>query len=290
MFFGLNDVGFLGSLQPPALLLLDAFPNAAAAYSLRQLRTGVANVVRVRRSSDNTEDDFTAAQVSDGTLATWVGAGNNGFVRTWYDQSGNSRNAEQTTTANQPQIVSSGNLLTDNSKPCLQFNGSNTSLDDNALASVFSGTNVFLSAATVCKSSTTSSSGNNAAAWGFGRSVDNDPLRWLGQDASSALARLDERSGGSLTTTGGAVNNQALIWANSNTISQVLRVNGAQVGTALGSGLTLIIDRFSIGCLSRIAKVIFWNGIIQEVVFYQSNQAANAAAIESNINTHYSIY
>lgn len=98
---------------------LDTYP-AYAAYSLRQLRTGVTNVVRVRRSSDNTESDFTAAQVSDGTLTTWVGA-NNGFVRTWYDQSGNGRTIGQTFAANQPKIVNAGTLLTDNGKPCIEF-------------------------------------------------------------------------------------------------------------------------------------------------------------------------
>ena len=75
--------------------LLDDYPGAAAAYSLRQLRTGVTNVVRVRRDNDDAEDDFTATEVSDGTLAAWVGAGNNGFVRTWYDQSGNNYHAGQ---------------------------------------------------------------------------------------------------------------------------------------------------------------------------------------------------
>lgn len=98
---------------------LDTYP-AYAAYSLRQLRTGVTNVVRVRRSSDNTESDFTAAQVTDGTLTTWVGA-NNGFVRTWYDQSGNGYNIGNTTAANQPQIVSSGSLILENGKPSVSF-------------------------------------------------------------------------------------------------------------------------------------------------------------------------
>jgi len=48
---------------------------AAAAYSLRNLSTSYTdNVVEVRRSSDNAEDSFTAAEVADGTLEDWVGA------------------------------------------------------------------------------------------------------------------------------------------------------------------------------------------------------------------------
>ena len=272
--------------------LLDIYSGAAAAYSLRQLQSGSYPVVRVRRSSDNTESDFTATEVSDGTLAAWVGAGNDGFVRTWYDQSGNGRNATQATTGNQPQIVSSGSLLTDNSKPCVQFNGSSTSLDADGVASVFSGAGVFLSAATVYKPSPPSPA-NTQAVWGLGSSTSTNPVRWLGQNSSSVLARFAERGDGGgtpLTTTGGTVNNQALAWFNSNTSTQALRINGAQVGTASGSSLTLTLNRFCIGCLSRTSKEIFWSGNIQEVILYQSNQVQNAAAIEANINAHYSIY
>jgi hypothetical protein len=274
-----------------SLGLLDQYAGAAAAYSLRSLTlyyTGPA--VRVRRSSDNTESDFTATQVSDGTLTTFCGAGN-GFVRTWYDQSGNGRNAEQITTANQPQIVSSGSLLTDNSKPCLQFNGSSTSLDANALGSVFSGTGVFLSAATVYKTLQASPAGA-VTAWSFGSSSSVNPLRWLGQQNSSAAARFDERGDINvvLNTTGGTITSQALGWINSNTTTQVLRINGTQVGTTTGTNGALTLDQFSIGCLFRPTKSNFWNGNIQEIVLYQSNQTSNATAIESNINAHYAIY
>jgi hypothetical protein len=57
--------------------LIDAYPGATSAYSLRNLSwTYGGPVVRVRRSSDNTEQDFTATQVTDGTLTTFCGAGN----------------------------------------------------------------------------------------------------------------------------------------------------------------------------------------------------------------------
>jgi len=95
------------------LFLLDLYPNAAVAYSLRQIKSGITNVVRVRRSSDNTESDFTATQLINGTLETWVGAGNDGFVTVWYDQSGGGRNLINTVTSTQPQIVSNGVYLDD---------------------------------------------------------------------------------------------------------------------------------------------------------------------------------
>ena len=57
-------------------------------------------------------------------LLSFVGNGN-GFVRTWYDQSGNGRNATQTTLVNQPQIVASGAVITMNGRPVVSFDGVN---------------------------------------------------------------------------------------------------------------------------------------------------------------------
>ena len=65
--------------------ILDLAP--AAAYSLRSFDVDAdPNVVNVRRSSDGALRDFKASEVSDGTLTSWVGAGNDGQVTTWYDQ------------------------------------------------------------------------------------------------------------------------------------------------------------------------------------------------------------
>jgi hypothetical protein len=55
-------------------------------------------------------------------LLSFVGTGN-GFVTTWYDQSGNGRNAAQTTATLQPRIVSNGALITENGRPYIDFTG-----------------------------------------------------------------------------------------------------------------------------------------------------------------------
>ena len=52
--------------------LLDTYTGASAAYSLRNLSSSTTNVVRVRRSSNDDEQDFTASEVSGGALATFV--------------------------------------------------------------------------------------------------------------------------------------------------------------------------------------------------------------------------
>jgi hypothetical protein len=51
-----------------------------------------------------------------------VGSGD-GFETTRYDQSGNGRNAAQTTAAAQPRIVSNGAIVTENGRPVVSFDG-----------------------------------------------------------------------------------------------------------------------------------------------------------------------
>ena len=104
--------------------LLDTYSGAAAAYSLRDLASASVGsaVVRVRRSNDNTEQDFTAEEITDGTLTTFTGA-NDGFVTTWYDQSDNGLDVSNSTATNQPSIVLSGVLNTLGGKPTINVNG-----------------------------------------------------------------------------------------------------------------------------------------------------------------------
>lgn len=119
--------------------LLDKVSGAVGAYSLRKLRKAHSGaVVRVRRSSDNSEQDFIAAEVADGTLESFCGAGD-GFVRWLYDQSGNDNDAGNATAAEQPKIVSSGSLVTQNGKPSINVDGADDYLAIDALASSFSG-------------------------------------------------------------------------------------------------------------------------------------------------------
>jgi hypothetical protein len=107
--------------------LLDTYTGAAVAYDLRKLRSAYSgNCIRVRRSSDSTEQDigFVSNVLDTASLLTFTGAGD-GFVTTWYDQSTNSRNQIQSTATKQPKIVSSGVVELDNGKPCILFDGSN---------------------------------------------------------------------------------------------------------------------------------------------------------------------
>jgi hypothetical protein len=98
------------------------FGGSAGAYSLRDIGAMNGRVIEVRRSSDNSPADFTALQIASGAVEDFVGSGNDGFVATWYDQSGNGNDFAQGTTSEQPKIVSSGSLITGaNGLPAISF-------------------------------------------------------------------------------------------------------------------------------------------------------------------------
>lgn len=84
-------------------------PAPRAVHSLRKMISTATNSVRVRRSSDNAEQDigFTGNALDTTSLATFVGA-NSAFVVTWYDQTGNGYNQVQATASKQPRIVNAG--------------------------------------------------------------------------------------------------------------------------------------------------------------------------------------
>jgi hypothetical protein len=115
--------------------LLDKWPQAAAAYSFRKLRDFYSgNAVRIRRSSDNAEQDigFTVDGNFDTGAANSFLNGSTGYITKWYDQSGHGVNLTQTTTANQPTYSASGL----SNKPTMTFDGSNDALstDTNAVS------------------------------------------------------------------------------------------------------------------------------------------------------------
>jgi len=253
-----------------APLLLDTYSGAAAAYSLRQLSWAYGGpAVRVRRSNDNAEQDFTATQVSDGTLAAWVGAGNNGFVRTWYDQSGNGGNAVQSTNALQPTIVSNGSLVTQAGKAATSFTGSGVRLEAPHL----------IQRARLDSYIVKNTSDTDYLLFGGNTSTG---FSWLSTSASSNANLTGGGYGGSLYA-----NNQLFVGATRGQIYSFLDGYKLEVhqGASTSGGSWVAFD---IGVYNR--STLDFTGSIQELVFYASDQSANRTAIQSNINAHYAIY
>jgi len=273
--------------QPDALL--DQYLGAAVAYSLRNL-VGTSNpaVVRVRRGNDNSEADFTATEVSDGTLAAWVGAGNDGFVRTWYDQSGNGNNAGQSTTSLQPQIVSSGAVITDGTKPAIQFVSTTKALDcpDSQSLRV-----ALPSHYTVCS---TTSIGTTQIVFGkgFGGSYTNSYANpFVGSKHRPSIDNGSERT--VISPSNLLSNTRYLLFATYTGVALQGGYNGSSVYTTSTSGsVQYSSEPFRIGALAKDAtpSTFPFTGKMQEIIIYSSDTSANRTAIESNINAHYNIY
>ena len=250
---------------------LDIAGSSAAAYSLRNLSANYSgNVVRVRRSSDSTEQDFTAPQVTNGALTTFCGAGN-GFVRTWYDQSGNNAHLINATSAEQPLIVSSGSLLLLGGKPTLLFDGSDDTLSKTGGAN-------WQTAFVVCNYTESSSIFTNFD--GLLTSTDS-----LGP--SQGIGIIGQSSGNAFFTGTTWFDlfyfNAALAGAVFPAINSISLITAISTDAVSGlSGLRLGQDRGSTGR--------FWGGSISEVIIMNSDQSNTRLAVSANINAHYAIY
>lgn len=262
----------------PFIGLLDTYTDAAAAYSVRKLRAAYSgSAIRVRRSSDNTEQDIgfdINGNLDESALTTFVGA-NNGFVTTWYDQSGNGHNLAQSTALNQPQIVGSGTVLKRNSKPILQTDG-NSFLTNSTIPSWGSVNSIFFNLYLTSTRGNVSmmSSFNTSQNQHFPSRETNGTNRYydsLSNITASALPTALNLI--SIFENSGVLN----VWENN---AQLVNNGTADTGTATGLYL-----------FRRAAGSGLPNGYgIPEVIIYSSNQLSNRAGINSNINTYFSIY
>jgi hypothetical protein len=263
--------------------VLQIAPNAAAAYSLRSLTGGDPKVVRVRRDTgggagDNDEEDFTASGISSGALVDFVGSGNDGFVETWYDQSGNGNDAVQATAANQPKIVNAGALVADNG---IDLDGSQF-LQANSFSGM--GATVSMITASVhdsggggCVSLASSASGTTNFGIIEGNSVTNVNSRNTTSVTASASVSGATRLSFALTTGQTSTKSGAL--------GGTLVESTSDYGNDFTSGE---LDIVLIGKLRASSGTLF-NGRIREAIIYNTDQTANRTAIEANIANHYNI-
>jgi hypothetical protein len=263
----------------PFVGVLDTYTGASVAYSVRLLKSDyTGSAIRVRRSSDNTEQDIgfdAVGNLNETALTDFCGAGN-GFVTTWYDQSGNARNATQTTAVNQPQIVSSGSIIKVNNKTALKFDGVNDIMPTTNFGLV-QPENLFLTYQWL----TINKGANTFQGLIDGLSVDSMAFREsVGKIQAQANLQF-------LNTTSGANTNQNIssILFNSTTsnyyLNNLLIVTG-NAGTLNGGGVQIgrngnFLDRYG-------------NFNLQELIVYGSNQNTNRSGITGNLNTYYGVY
>ena len=112
---------------PPAASYLNDVTSSLAMYSVVRKLDGeyTGSAYRVRRTPDNLEQDigFSGDLVDTASLSSFCGA-NDGFITTWYDQSGNGHNLTQTTAVLQPFVYETGSVATISSSvdiPAINF-------------------------------------------------------------------------------------------------------------------------------------------------------------------------
>ena len=201
----------------------------------------------------------------------------NGFVETWYDQSGNGNDAVQATAAEQPKIVDAGSLLTAG----VTFDGADSlsvSGDPVITASssgVFSGFSVQTAATSEAGYLYGNTSTANGASFYAGVNIFT-----LTNKTNVSLDNIARSSG------------QNLLSAVYNNGDAGLLVNGAgTMASALTYDFSAGSSDFTIGNRNGgSAGATFLAGSINEIIVYNSNQSANRTAVETNINSHYSIF
>jgi hypothetical protein len=278
----LSSHGLIASQITQFVGLLDVYPNAAAAYSLRLLRSAyTGSAIEVRRTNLDVADiGFTSTGELDTTALlafTGTGALDNGFVTKWYDQSGNVFDATQVIALNQPQIVSSGSVILENGKPAAQFDGT----DDVMTATGF-GTGEERSVFLTMRGNGNGSGYENyyifTAPNTIGNFMQNFSTDYTSViNANFPIASLD-------IFTSNAVDTQSLLTTIKTTSTSELFKNSTSLGT--GSGTQNLEGNLSIGNFS--SNYAFFK--MQEMVVYNSDESSNRTGIETNINDFYSIY
>ena len=269
-------------------LLLDLYPNAAVAFSVRKLRTAyTGSSIRVRRSSDNAEQDigFVSGYLDTTTLLSFC-AGTSGYVTTWYDQSGNGNNAIQSTAATQSRIVQGGVLETltgtGTAKACINFTGS-TWFNYTSSISIPDGTQY--SAINVEQKSNLSVSLWSASNTGspFTTLSYNDNYFYITGKVSTPLATFK----GILQDPTPTIYRILSGYSKDSTISASIYSNNT-LYTLTSGGNEANSNQFLY--LGKRSPSEISNTKAQEHIIWLSNQEANQTAINNNMNTYYGIY
>jgi len=262
--------------NPVPLTLLTLYPGATAGYSVRKLSsTYSGSALRVRRSSDNSEQDigFDGLDLDIAALASFVGV-SNGFVTKWYDQSGNNNDGLQTIANDQPRIVNLGSIDLVNSKPAVNF----ISSDLFTLTPSISG-NTDYSCFTVGRRP---NSGNRLVYFGTS-DVSSAPYVLMHfNDGKHYISNRTKYGNYAETST-----NQLLL----SSFNISTNLSAYQNGVLKTLTITAYASAGNFNQIGRSGIVSGFNstGYIQEVIFYANDQSSNRVGIETNITTYYSI-
>ena len=218
---------------------------------------------------------YSVGNTGNASLAGFID-GADATVVTWYDQSGNSEDASQSTMSDQPLFAESGTL-----KDHLLFDGSSDFLATSS--SILSGEQFMVSSV----QSLTSTSGSSGGIWAqytagtTGRTI-------LIADRSANDYELFSQGTNSIILNSPTVdtNNKVLTIASDGTNAEMFR-DGSSADTDLSVNVSIQDIAFSIGGTTDGA--FFYDGEIREIVVFNADESSNRFKIESNINNYYDI-
>lgn len=248
------------------------------AYDLRKISCSATNSIRVRRLSDNAEQDigFNGDALDEAALTTFC-SGTDGFVTTFYDQSGNSFDAVMTIASSQPRICLNGVIDSVNGKPAILGDGVNDSLRVSALEGIIGerpNTQFVLYDKVGTSGYFGAFSGNSIVGFGLGA------------------------TGSRIYQNGGAfgpysnLNTQALLMFKSTELSgtdwkyyengNVITNSGQNIGVTTYTNISLF---------DRPANSSRCNMYMQSYILFNSDESTtNRVPIQDNINAYYTIY
>jgi hypothetical protein len=260
--------------KPAEPLLLDLYPNVTSSYSLRKLRTAyTGNCIEVRRSSDNALQNigFVNNELDTASLLSFVGAGD-GFVRTWYDQSGQGRDSVQTDNTKQPQIVLNGNTYLSNGKVAINF----TSALLHHLKSSFTDfhNNIVIVATHPTTAGLIWSGWNGVSASSYIGRPSGDPTNFVWSTLFSFASTPDTNM--SLGQSLYFADHTKKLYQN-----DVLKINVSAVNPVN------YIELF-IGTRQQLNS--YYGGLYQELIIWNIDRSSDRIAIQNDINGYYNIY
>ena len=265
------------------------------AYSFRKVVSSATVSCRVRRSSDNAEQDigFVGDDLDTTSLTSFVGA-NNGFVTKMYEQNGTTKDLAQTTAAYQFQIVNAGSVYTLNGKPTCVTNSNDYLLTNTNLFNFVNtvGASVFSVTQPISQ---------------IGGSFNVDYLYSIGNSGLGSSNRVIDfvipGSAGNPTTYNSYIQNGAsnidLPYTSGTKLnSSVFKTgehkfyqNNSLVGTNTPTLVDILNNRLVLNSSSWSPSAsLTANQYFSEILVYDSYEDSNVNSINTNINNYYGIY
>ena len=290
-------------------LLLDSFPTAELALSLRKLdKDYTGNCITIQKDNGDTSNvAFSGNYLDTAAVKTFcgTGAGDSCRVRVWFDQSGNARNPRQNTAASQPLIMINGALNYENGEIVLNFRAAmeipSSQSSFNFLHNQSGNGTIF----TIAKFGNTSDpntfsfllDNSQGSGSNVGITIFYDDRSSVSRNNSHNISIARGFSGTENLTVNFTENNRIaanqiqLVYSrvNPNNATAANRAKGAINGGAEYGNNTNALTASNNNATYNLSVGgdLFFG---QELIIYAADKSSDKSAIEGNINRFYSIY